>query len=148
MLFHTVLNNKKEIYSNWLQNNILNLCDSTFMIPESYQYEVLEVTDRYIARPDIISKDIYGDAIYSDLLCKLNGISNPFELNKGMLLIIPSPDSIMNFMKTIDNDELDENIFLGKTKTSIRQNSKTPPNEAIVSNSRFKIDKNKCVIIY
>ena len=148
MLFHTVLNNKKEIYSNWLQNNILNLCDSTFMIPESYQYEVLEVTDRYIARPDIISKDIYGDAIYSDLLCKLNGISNPFELNKGMLLIIPSPDSIMNFMKTIDNDELDENIFLGKTKTSIRQNSKTSPNEAIVSNSRFKIDKNKCVIIY
>ena len=148
MLFHTVLNNKKEIYSNWLQNNILNLCDSTFMIPETYQYEVLEVTDRYIARPDIISKDIYGDAIYSDLLCKLNGISNPFELNKGMLLIIPSPDSIMNFMKTIDNDELDENIFLGKTKTSIRQNSKTSPNEAIVSNSRFKIDKNKCVIIY
>ena len=65
-----------------------------------------------------------------------------------MLLIIPSPDSIMNFMKTVDNDELDENIFLGKTKTSIRQNSKTPPNEAIVSNSRFKIDKNKCVIIY
>mgnify|MGYP006991737013 CR=1 FL=1 len=44
MLFHTVLNNKKEIYSNWLQNNILNLCDSTFMIPETYQYEVLEVT--------------------------------------------------------------------------------------------------------
>ena len=150
MLFHTVLNNKKEIYSNWLQNNILNLCDSTFMIPETYQYEVLEVTDRYIARPDIISKDIYGDAIYSDLLCKLNGISNPFELNKGMLIIVPSPDCIMSFMKTptiaecdsyLDNESINKPI--AKTK-----NSKRKANEAVVGDTRFKIDKTRGIVIY
>ena len=78
MILHTVLNNKKNIYSEWLQDNIVNLTDQTFTIPSSYQYEILEVTEKYIARPDLLSKDIYGDALYSDLICKLNGISNPF----------------------------------------------------------------------
>ena len=94
MIFHTVLNNKNIIHSEWLDEDIYNLVDSSFIVPKLYSYEILEVTEKYIARPDLISKDIYGDTIYSDLLCKLNGISNPFELNKGMLLIIPSPDNI------------------------------------------------------
>jgi hypothetical protein len=147
MLFHTVLNNKKETYSNWLQENIKNLGDSTFTIPAEYNYEILEVTDRYVARPDILSHDIYGDALYSDLLCKLNGISNPFELNKGMLLIIPSPDCIMNFMKTVSIEEMDDSIInvkpTPKTKKERRQ-----PNEAIVGDQRFKIDRTQGIIIY
>jgi hypothetical protein len=98
MIQHTVLNNKKEIFSDWLQEKIINLNDPSFRIPEKYDYEILEVTEKYIALPDILCKDIYGDALYSDLICKLNGISNPFELNVGTLLVIPSPDYIMDFM--------------------------------------------------
>ena len=64
MLFHTVLNNKKTIYSDWLQDTVYNLGDSTFQIPDEYQYEILEVSEKYIARPDILSKEIYGDTIY------------------------------------------------------------------------------------
>lgn len=147
MILHTVLNNKSEIYSDWLKENIINLNDSSFKIPKSYQYEIIEVSERYIARPDILSKDIYGDSIYADLLCKLNGISNPFELNKGMLMIIPSPDTIMEFMNVPTTFELDSyekiNKPIGKTKKSKRK-----ANDAIIGDSRFKIDKNKGIVIY
>ena len=161
MILHTVLNNKSEIYSDWLKENIINLNDSSFKIPNSYQYEIIEVNERYIARPDILSKDIYGvsngilvtypyiygDSIYADLLCKLNGISNPFELNKGMLMIIPSPDTIMEFMNIPTTFELDSyekiNKPVGKTKKSKRK-----ANDAIIGDSRFKIDKNKGIVIY
>lgn len=146
MIFHTVLNNKKEIYSNWLQDYVINLGDSTFNIPESYQYEIIEITERYIARPDILSYDIYGDTLYSDLLCKLNGISNPFELNKGMLVIIPSPDCIMDFMKDLKIEELDD--YVENKPTPKNKTDKRKPNEAVVGDSRFKIDKNRGVIIY
>lgn len=150
MLFHTVLNNKPEIFSEWLGENVKNLCDPTFKIPASYQYEILEVTEKYIARPDILSLDIYGDTIYTDLLCKLNGISNPFELNKGMLLIIPSPDHIMDFMKTPSIEERDTNndSLLAQSPITKAKNEKRKANECIVGDSRFKIDKTRGVVIY
>lgn len=153
MIKHTVLNNKKEIYSEWLQENVINLNDPTFQIPETYDYEILEVTEKYIARPDLLSLDIYGDSLYSDLLCKLNGISNPFELNKGAILVIPSPSNILDFMKTPDIEECDGyNDGIGKTALnkpiSKQKNSKRKANESIVGDCRFKIDTTKGIVIY
>ena len=147
MLKHTVLNNKKQIFSDWLQEDVINLTDSTFQVPSSYAYEILEVTERYVARPDILSRDIYGDSIYSDLICKLNGISNPFELNVGMILVIPSPDCIMDFMKNVDISDTDTATDLSKPVTKTK-NQKRKANEAIVGDARFKIDKNSGIVIY
>ena len=147
MLLHTVLNNKEVIHSDWLNEDVINLNDSTFYIPKTYQYDVVEVSERYIARPDLISNDIYGDTIYTDLLCKLNGISNPFELNKGMLLIIPSIDSIMEFMKTVsvkESDVVDSSV----KPVAKNKNEKRKANEAVIGDSRFKIDKNRGIVIY
>lgn len=148
MIFHTVLNNKTEIYSNWLQNNIKNLCDETFTIPDTYEYEILEVNERYVARPDILSMDVYGDAMYSDLLCKLNGISNPFELNVGMLLVIPSPDCIMKFMKSVDTNNTNNENDNNNKPTAKQRNSKRKANDAIIGDTRFRIDANRGVVIY
>lgn len=148
MIFHTVLNNKPEIYSDWLQESIINLCDSTFIIPDSYQYEILEVTERYISRPDLLSLDVYGDTLYADILCKLNGISNPFELNKGMLMIVPSPDCIMNFMYKPSIDETDESISVNNKPVSKKKHEKRKANESVLGDSRFKIDKTRGVVIY
>jgi hypothetical protein len=149
MILHTVLNNKKEIYSEWLQENIKNLMDPSFVIPDRYDYEILEVTERYIARPDLLSKDIYGDSLYSDLLCKLNGVSNPFELNAGMLFVIPSPDCIMDFMKTPTTTECD-NTFKNSMNTPVSKpkNTKRKANESVIGDTRFKIDKNRGIVIY
>lgn len=147
-ILYTVINNKKEFFSDWLQEKLLNLNDPTFVIPDRYEYEILEVTERYVARPDILAKDIYGDSIYSDLLCKLNGISNPFELNKGMILVIPSPDCIMDFMHTPTIDELDSNIDTNNKPIAKQKNEKRKANEAVVGDSRFRIDKTKGIVIY
>lgn len=149
MINHTVLNNKKNIYSNWLQENVINLNDPTFQIPKEYAYEIMEVTEKYVARPDILSSDIYGDSLYSDLLCKLNGISNPFELNVGMILVIPSPDCIMDFMKTPSVEECDASINNVTTKPVAKQkNQKRKANEAVIGDRRFNIDKSRGVVIY
>lgn len=150
MLFHTVLQNKKTIQSEWLGEEILSLGDQTFNIPENYAYEILEVTDRYVARPDILSMDIYGDTLYTDLICKLNGISNPFELNEGMVLIIPSPSEIINFMYTPTKDECDvlaEGNVANKPTTKTKK-EKRKANEAVVGDTRFKIDKTRGIVIY
>ena len=151
MIAHTVLNNKKQIYSDWLQTDVINLNDPTFQIPETYDYEILEVTERYIARPDILSNDIYGDTMFSDLICKLNGISNPFELNEGVILVIPSPDCIMDFMKVPDIEECDSYESTGSALSkpiSKPKNSKRKANEAVVGDTRFKIDTTKGIVIY
>ena len=148
MIFHTVLNNKKHINSDWLQDTIINLNDPSFTIPPTYEYEILEVTEKYIARPDLLSKDIYGDTLYTDLLCKLNGISNPFELNTGMLLIIPSPDRIMEFMKVPTIDELDSSSMESSKPISKQKKEKRKANEAVVGDTRFKIDKAKGIVTY
>lgn len=148
MLFHTVLNNKKTIYSDWLQDTVYNLGDSTFQIPAEYQYEILEVTERYVARPDLLSKDIYGDAIYGDIICKLNGISNPFEMNNGMILIMPSPDCIMEFIKIPSIEECDTNELINDKPIAKSKNEKRKANEAIIGDTRFKIDRERGIVIY
>lgn len=149
MIFHTVLNNKQIIHSDWLNDDVVNLNDPTFVIPASYQYEIIELSEKYIARPDLLSLDIYGDTLYSDILCKLNGISNPFELNKGMLLVIPSPDSIMDFMKVPTAQELDSSFDNDTSKPLLKtRKSKRKANEAVVGDTRFKIDKTRGIVIY
>lgn len=148
MLQHTVLNNKKQIFSNWLQDNVINLTDSTFQIPDTYSYEILEVTEKYIARPDLLSNDIYGDTLYGDLICKLNGISNPFELNKGMILVIPSPDNIMDFMKEISIEDSDVVGNVNDKPIVKQKHEKRKANEAVLGDTRFRIDKTRGVVIY
>lgn len=149
MIFHTVLNNKQKIHSDWIDDDIINLNDPTFVIPKSYQYEIIELSEKYIARPDLLSLDVYGDALYSDLLCKLNGVSNPFELNKGMLMVIPSPDVISEFMKTPTTQELDSSFDDDTTKPLLKtKKDKRKANEAVVGDTRFKIDKTRGIVIY
>lgn len=149
MLNYSVLDFKTEIKSDYLGENIFNLLDYTFEIPKSYSYNVFEVTEEYIARPDLISLDAYGDSMFGDIICKLNGISNPFELNVGMNLIIPSPEDILNFAIKPSIKDADENWgpSIGKRITKTKK-SKRQANDAIVGDVRFKIDKSTGIIIY
>lgn len=149
MLSYAVLNQKKEIKSNYLGESVYNMLDHTFEIPENYSYNVFLVTEGYIARPDLISYDAYGDTMYTDVICKLNGLSNPFELNAGMKLILPTPDCISLFAITPSIKDEDENWGPAiRNATAKTKNSKRQANEAITGDSRFKIDKSKGVIIY
>lgn len=148
MLNYSILDLKTPIHSDYLNDLVYNMLDYTFQIPQNYSYNIFEVTSDYIARPDLISYNAYGDSSYADVICKLNGISNPFELNTGMKIILPTPDDIQNFIIEPSIKDKDENwgpnvVSKSKTKTSKRQ-----ANEAIVGDTRFKIDKANRIIIY
>lgn len=146
---YTTLNFKTEIRSDYLGEYIYNLMDYTFRIPKSYSYNIFTVTSEYVARPDLISCDAYGDSMFGDIICKLNGISNPFELNEGTNIIIPAPEDIMNF--TVEPSLLDHDNNWGpeiKNSSTKTRGSKRQANEAIIGDSRFRIDKANGVIIY
>ena len=152
-MLYSTLGFKSDIKSEYLGESIHNLLDQTFEIPDTYSYNIFEVTKEYIARPDLISLDAYGDTMFADVICKLNGISNPFELNINTKLIIPSPENIMDFTRAPYINEIDENwgnnsITNSNTDKVKTKKSKRQPNEAIVGDSRFKIDSNIGIIIY
>lgn len=150
MLQYSTLNFKHIIKSDYLGEDVVNLIDKTFVIPDNYDFNIFEVTERYIARPDLISLDAYGDSMFTDVICKLNGLSNPFELNKGMKLIIPSPEYVTEFTvepttqdKLLSDTTLELNIPTPKNK-----NEKRKANETIVGDMRFKIDSSTGIIVY
>ena len=149
MLDYSTLNFKTQIHSDYLGEPLFNMLDYTFEIPQQYTYNVFEVTKEYIARPDLVSYDAYGDAMFTDIICKLNGISNPFELNEGMKLIVPAPEDILSFAIQPSLNDKDENWGPKTSETSPKtKRSKRQANEAIVGDSRFKIDTANGIIIY
>ena len=154
MLWYSIVQNKSHIKSNYLKEDVLNLLDKTFVIPDSYTYNIFEVSNEYIARPDLIALDAYGDTMYTDVMCKLNGISNPFELNENDYLFIPSLDYIRDCCipknkSNTDFIETSDDEILAKTSNyQKRLDQKRTPNEQIYGEQNFVIDKSLGVIFY
>lgn len=149
-LNHPVLENKTIIKCDYLSGErIYNLLDQTFEMPEKgFQFNILKVTEEYVARPDLISLDAYGSTIYTDVICKLNGISNPFELNEGMEIVIPEPSYIDDFQIHPSISELEDSDNYNKPIATNKSNKSRKANEALVNNTRFKIDAASGIIIY
>jgi hypothetical protein len=152
-LKYNALDSKRAIYSKYLDNNIYNLMDSTYRIPKNgFTFKIYRVTPEYIARPDLISVDFYNTTGYADIICKLNGISNPFELNENMEIILPEASDIANFYSSsLDNIDYNDNDQLDKVNTIVKKTKRDKnrrPNEAIIGDERFKIDLNTGIITY
>lgn len=149
MIFSLVLSKKENVYSEYLGEEIVDLLGKTFEIPNEYNYEVIKVDPGYECRLDLISKDIYNDEIYTDVLMKLNGPSNPFEINEDMYIIVPTLESVTDFTvkpnKIWNIDENSSSKFRPKPKA---KNEKRKPNEAIIGDRRFNIDTNSKIVIY
>ena len=60
-----------------------------------YDERPIMITKEYNGRPDLISKVVYGSEDYTDLLLYFNGIGNPFMVQEGMVLKIPTLDSMI-----------------------------------------------------
>lgn len=146
-MIYRVLEEKTTIKSNYLGDTIFNYLDTTFEIPKNILVDLVEITDDYIARPDLISLKAYGSDDYVDIICKFNGISNPFELNKGDVIVLPAFEDLNKFIVRPNADEL-EDAENKEVPVSKKKNEKRKANEAIVGDKRFSVDKNKRVIIY
>lgn len=100
-------------------------------------YSKFVTVNKYcVARPDLVSFMLYGTDKYADILCKMNGISNPFELNEGMILIYPpaelikdkvihsqSPSELVSPNSKINSNGIDDNVFKDFT-TSMLSNDR------------------------
>lgn len=149
MLQNPLLTYKSELKSNVLGQQVYNLLDQTFQIPNDFQYNVIEVTEGFIGRMDLISKQVYGDTKYQDVLCKLNGISNPFELNAGTVVVLPDVSYIDDFYYYESPEERDpESNEAANKPVAKSKKEKRKPNEAVIGEKRFKIDSNRKVIVY
>lgn len=152
MLLYSVLNNKGTFYNKYLDQYTYNLLDETFRLPrKGFDFNIFAVSSKYIARPDLISLDAYGDTMYADVICKMNGISNPFELNEGMRIILPSPEYILDFAVQPEAEESEKGDELNNSEivpVAKNKNSKRQPNEAILGDQRFRIDSATGIIIY
>ena len=145
---YEVLNKKKLTSNTVVGEDILDLATLTFVDPDSYNYKIFQVTEEYIARPDLLCIDQYGTDDVTDIICKLNGISNPFELNVGMFVALPEAGLLNLFL--YDNDNI-ETFTQSSYSNSIKPKSPTEKraaNEAIIGDKRFSIDKNNRVVIY
>lgn len=148
MLINSLLKNKPQIFSETMGEDIIHLGAITFRIPDSVNYSVYKVSKDHIARPDLISQIFYGTDIYGDFICKVNGISNPFEINEGDIIVVPDLTSKDQFMFTdFYDDTITENDRV-TTPVPKKKNEKRKANEAIIGDTRFKIDKDRRLIIY
>jgi hypothetical protein len=113
---------------------------------------VVTVTKEYVARPDLVSLAVYGNDMYADIICKINGISNPFELNAGMILVIPDFASIIQICKLAKASETLANSSEYISK-SVKTNQKTKqdkrsPGEQIIGENTFVIDRTNKLVYY
>ena len=112
----------------------------------------IEVIEDYVARPDLISLAVYGTDRYADIICKINGISNPFELNTGMILLIPSLSNLTFFYKRKSASSVFESddVPISSTKKSFQKtkNERRRPSEQTIGSKNFIVDLSNKMIIY
>jgi hypothetical protein len=97
---------------------------------------IYAVTEYYQMRPDIIASMKYGDAGKMGSLLKFNDISNPFAINTGTFLIIPT-------LKSIENTFNLKKLLNQESGTS---NTNTNPNEVFKKNQeqkKFKVSEGR-----
>lgn len=148
MLLNSNLRYKPNVFSKFLNEQILDLGKKTFRIPTRFLYRVVRITPAYIARPDKVSKDLYGSEMYGDLLCKVNGISNPFELNEDDILIVPSISDLDEFVLIQDFDDIEDERNDASRPKPKKKKDKRKASDSIIGDARFKIDNTRRVIIY
>ena len=144
------MSNKVYSTEGFSGENHYDLLYQTFRIPKDFKYNVYVVTDEYVARPDLLSLHVYGTVNYADVLCKLNGISNPFELNDGMYIVAPDANDIPLFY-TIDHskeDAIQSGVTIDAKKLQKKKNETRKANEQAVGDRNFRIDRNSKIVIY
>lgn len=82
----TVIRDLTQTMFDFKSNNYVNF--SVYKIPSGYEM-----------RPDLIAQSVYNNTIYAEFILKYNGISNPFSIDKGDRVLIPSLDTVKDNVK-------------------------------------------------
>jgi hypothetical protein len=88
------------------------------------------VTQYYQMRPDLVAAIKYGDHGKVGSLLKFNGISNPFAIKEGNVLLIPNPKSI--------DDSFNTRKVLSQAQAQSANNTNTNQNNVFKKNQESK----------
>lgn len=146
MAYSATLAAKGTYYSDYVGEEMVDLLDKTFQIPKGYNVTLGLIEPEYEARPDLVAAEIYGVDSYASELFKLNGPSNPFEVNAGQYILVPSMDAISEF-DVFPSPLWKKDAYATKPKPKAKT-EKRKPNEAVVGDKRFNVDKLSKIIIY
>lgn len=154
MLDYRILANKNKIKLNGEDAYDL-LSGKSFVDMKLSNGNFVVVNKYYVARPDLISLACYGEDMYGDIICKVNGISNPFELNEDDLLFIPSIDFVRENTKMLNsqNNDLIDDADNEEIVQKVSSYQKKPleertPNQQLVGDKNFVVDKSLGLVFY
>ena len=155
MLDYKILKNKGKLYkknSNGTAEEFLDLLTKSCNSMDSTAGDIIIVNKHYIARPDLISLAVYGSDEYADLICKYNGISNPFELNENDVIVLPQYHEFQNLIDTVNNttselvnDDVSDNTNYSSNK---KKSDRRSPAQTTTGDKNFIIDKSLGVVFY
>jgi hypothetical protein len=98
MLYSKLLK-AKSLFTLFTGESIVDLVRSTFNFGVSASSMGPTVVSEYeTMRPDLVSERLYASQDYWDTLLKFNGISNPFSLDVGEILLAPSTNTLEKFI--------------------------------------------------
>ena len=107
-------------------------------------FNAFRVPKDYVMRPDLISQAVYNNTLYAEYILKYNGISNPFSINEGDVILIPNLESAkLNTKTTGDGSDADPSQKLRKSYKYIDPTKIPKRNETI---SQFEERLNKKTI--
>ena len=90
MIVSKILRTKK-FFTNSSGESTVDLVSATFKFDETgAAIGSANVTESEIMRPDLVANRVYSAYDIWDVLLKFNGVSNPFSLDVGDFLLIPS----------------------------------------------------------
>lgn len=83
---------KKPLFTRPDGSEIKDLTSSMFdMRTNNYMsYNIYKVPKEFEMRPDLISASVYNNTLYAEYILKFNGISNPFTIQEGDMILIPN----------------------------------------------------------
>lgn len=157
MLDYTILKNKGKLYLNkpdGTSEQYVDLLTKSCKEFESSDVDAIIVNEHYVARPDLISLAVYGTDEYADIICKYNGISNPFELNENDVILLPD---YTTFEKMIEFEDNKTSVLASESKkfaNKVHKNQKSKtdrrsPSQSIVGDEpNFVIDKTLGIVFY
>ena len=155
MLDYKILKNKGKLYKknyDGTTEEFLDLLTKSCNSMDSTAGDIIIVNKHYIARPDLISLAVYGSDEYADLICKYNGISNPFELNENDVIVLPQYHEFQNLIDTVNNttselvnDDVSDNTNYSSNK---KKSDRRSPAQTTTGDKNFIIDKSLGVVFY
>lgn len=151
MLNYRIINYKPKVTRNGI--TFIDLMGKNFTPVEGVDGDFIIVNKYYVARPDLISLAVYQTDSYADIICKVNGISNPFEMNEDDILFLPHVDYMANCVKYAGEssdfiESEDEEIKKISKSNKKRFDEIRGSNELIEGEDNFIIDKSMGLVFY